>query len=65
MSKEPGAKKIAEALELHPVIHAGLGLGEGTGAVMLFSLLDLAMALYEHQTTFDNMQIEAYERQKG
>ena len=33
--------RIAEELKLHPVIDAGLGLGEGTGAVMLFSLLDL------------------------
>ena len=43
-------------------IDAGLGLGEGTGAVMLFSLLDLALALYEDQTTFDTMEIAQYER---
>jgi nicotinate-nucleotide--dimethylbenzimidazole phosphoribosyltransferase len=61
-SKEPAAKRIAEELELCPVIDAGLGLGEGTGAVMLFSLLDLALALYAEQTTFDHMEIEQYER---
>ena len=49
-------------MKLHPVIDAGLGLGEGTGAVMLFSLLDLALALYEDQTTFDTMEIAQYER---
>ena len=62
LSKEPAAKWIAEELKLHPVINAGLGLGEGTGAVMLFSLLDLALALYEDQTTFDTMEIAQYER---
>ena len=56
------AKWIAEELKLHPVIDAGLGLGEGTGAVMLFSLLHLALALYEDQTTFDTMEIAQYER---
>lgn len=29
---------------------------------MLFSLLDLALALYEDQTTFDTMEIAQYER---
>ena len=62
LSKEPAAKEVARQLGLHPVIDAGLGLGEGTGAVMLFSLLDLAMALYTQQTTFENMEIAQYER---
>lgn len=61
-SKEPAAREIAKSLGLHPVIDAGIGLGEGTGAVMLFSLLDLALALYANQTTFDNMEIGQYER---
>lgn len=61
-SKEPAAGLAAEVLGLYPVIDAGLGLGEGTGAVMLFSLLDLALALYTEQTTFDNMEIAQYER---
>ena len=55
-------EEMEQELKLHPVIDAGLGLGEGTGAVMLFSLLDLALALYEDQTTFDTMEIAQYER---
>ena len=62
LSKEPAAGRVAHSLGLHPVIHAGLGLGEGTGAVMLFSLLDLALTLYASQTTFENMEIAQYER---
>ena len=36
---------IAEELGLNPVIDAGLALGEGTGAVMMVSLLDMAMSI--------------------
>ena len=38
------------------------GLGKAQEPVMLFSLLDLALALYEDQTTFDTMEIAQYER---
>ena len=61
-SKEPAARLLADELELHPVINANLALGEGTGAVMMCELLDLALTLYEKQTTFDTMEIEQYER---
>ena len=61
-SKEPAARLLADELQLHPVIDANLALGEGTGAVMMCELLDLALTLYEKQTTFDTMEIEQYER---
>ena len=61
-SKEPAARLLADELQLHPVIDANLALGEGPGAVMMCELLDLALTLYEKQTTFDTMEIEQYER---
>lgn len=61
-SKEPAAELIAKELGMHPVIDAGLALGEGTGAVMMFSLLDIALSLYEDQTTFGDIELEQYER---
>ena len=61
-SKEPAARLLADELQLRPVINANLALGEGTGAVMMCELLDLALTLYEKQTTFDTMEIEQYER---
>lgn len=61
-SREPAANKIMESLGVSPVINAGLALGEGTGAVMMFSLLDMAYSLYDSTTTFDEMNIEKYER---
>ncbi len=62
MSKEPAAKILLQELELCPVIDASLALGEGTGAVMMFALLDMAMALFEGEATFSDMQMEKYQR---
>ena len=53
---------LFRSLGLYPVIDAGLALGEGTGAVMMFSLLDIAMTLYETGATFADFEIEEYHR---
>lgn len=62
MGKEPAMKMIAKELVLEPVIDGNLALGEGTGAVMMFALLDVALSVYQGQTTFDRIQIEQYQR---
>ena len=62
LGKEIGMKILSEELNLHPVIHANLALGEGTGAVMLFPLLDMAMSMYMSGTNFSDTPIEEYER---
>ena len=62
LGKEPAAGKLADALHLSPVIHAGMALGEGTGAVMMFSLLDMAMSIYGQSATFSEIEVEAYKR---
>lgn len=61
-SKEPAADVVFQALQMEPVIRGELALGEGTGAVMLFGLLDMAMALYEKPTTFTDIAVEQYRR---
>ena len=60
LSSEPATHLLFEALELHPVIQAGMHLGEGTGAVCLIPLLDAALALY-NGTTFEQTGMNAYE----
>lgn len=60
--KEPAMQELAAALGLSPVIDGELALGEGTGAVMLFSLLDMALAVYRDGSTFGDIQIENYQR---
>ncbi len=62
LGKEPSMKYIYDELGLVPVINGRLALGEGTGAVMMFSLLDNALSIYNEQTTFDDIKIEAYKR---
>lgn len=62
LGKEIGMKVLSEELDLHPVIHANLALGEGSGAVMLFPLLDMAMSMYMSGTNFSDTPIKEYER---
>lgn len=57
---EPAGVLLEQALDVHPVLDAHMALGEGTGAVCLFPLLDLAASLYCHGSTFDESGIEAY-----
>ena len=60
--KEPAVGPLTEALGLEPVIDGQLALGEGTGAVMMFALLDLAMSIYSDRTTFGDIKVTPYER---
>ncbi len=41
---------------------ASLALGEGTGAVMMFALLDMALSVYKGRTTFDDISVSQYGR---
>ena len=51
VSKEPAAHMILKELDKEAVIHAGMCLGEGTGAVTLFPLIDLSCAVYNSMST--------------
>lgn len=61
-SREPVAERVLKELGLHPVIDAQMALGEGTGAVMMCELLDLAVKFYKERTTFSDTRIEPYTR---
>ena len=60
--KEPAVELLTGALGIHPVIDANLALGEGTGAVMMFSMLDMALCIYHEETTFADIRVAQYER---
>lgn len=62
MGKEPACRLAMEKLGFDPVIWGNLALGEGTGAVMLFPLLDMAYEVYRENSTFADIQITAYEK---
>ncbi len=61
-SAEPATGMLVEELGLSPVIHAGMRLGEGTGAVCLLPLLDMALMLY-NGTTFASTGMDAYDEE--
>lgn len=52
LSAEPAAAHVFRALGLEPPIRAGLRLGEGTGAALMFPILDMALAAYDGLLTF-------------
>lgn len=64
MSREPAMVKIVQELGLDPIIHADMALGEGTGAVALFPLLDMAHRVYTGPHTFDDLGMDAYTPQE-
>ena len=47
-------------LGLRPPITAGMRLGEGSGAVALLPLLDMALAVYRTGSTFGRLGIAPY-----
>lgn len=59
-SKEPGAVLALEMLGLKPVIYGGLHLGEGSGAALLFPMLEQVFHLYDKLPSFEEGKIETY-----
>ena len=62
VGKEKGCEGVLDRLGLKAVIDASMALGEGSGAVMLFPLLDMVMNCYNNGTRFSDTAIEQYER---
>ena len=60
VSAEPAGGLMLEALGLTPLLTAGMRLGEGSGAVALLPLLDMALAVYQSGQTFGRLGIDAY-----
>lgn len=60
MSRESGMEKIMKELKAEPVLYADMKLGEGTGAVALMPLLDMALAVYRNMPDFEGIKIEPY-----
>ena len=65
MSRERAMARVMEALDMRPVIHADMALGEGTGAVALMPLLDMALSVYGGTHTFESLGMAAYAPQGG
>ncbi|MEG2173960.1 MAG: nicotinate-nucleotide--dimethylbenzimidazole phosphoribosyltransferase [Oscillospiraceae bacterium] len=61
ISGEPAGIMVLNEIGLKPVICAGMSLGEGTGAVTLLPLLDMAVSVYHDMSTFSEVSIAEYQ----
>lgn len=61
VSKEPAGAMVLEELGLEAPLHCDMCLGEGTGAVTFYPVLDLACEVYNKMSTFEDIQVEQYE----
>lgn len=60
VSDEPAGRMILRALEKEPFITARMRVGEGTGAVALFPLLETGLAVYRDMISFQETRIGYY-----
>lgn len=61
VSGEPGADILLHAMQKEACLNCDMRLGEGSGAVALFPLLDFATDIYEKMSTFAQIEVEAYQ----
>ena len=60
VSKEPAGAMLLEALGKRPALTCDMCLGEGTGAVALFPLLEMGLHIYQKMSTFEEIHIDNY-----
>lgn len=53
LSQEPGHRIMLEEIGLKPMLHLDLRLGEGTGAVLAFPLIEAAVKIIHEMATFE------------
>ena len=61
VSEEPGANILLKALEKNAFLTCGMRLGEGSGAVALFPILDFASDIYRKMSIFVQADIVEYQ----
>ncbi|MGN0152585.1 MAG: nicotinate-nucleotide--dimethylbenzimidazole phosphoribosyltransferase [Wujia sp.] len=62
VSEEVTGQMALSAMHLQALIHGRMCLGEGSGAVAVMPVLDMGLAVYANMGTFQDLQIEAYNR---
>lgn len=61
VSKEPAGQMLLDALGVSPFLTCDMCLGEGSGAVAVFPLLEMGLKVYLQMGTFEEASIEKYE----
>ena len=57
---ESGHKMMLDIVDANPLLHLGLRLGEGTGALCAFPIVDSAVRMMNEMNNFDNAKITKY-----
>ncbi len=57
---ESGHKMMLDIIDAKPLLHLGLRLGEGTGALCAFPIIDSAVRMMNEMNNFDNARITKY-----
>ena len=57
---ESGHKRMLDMVGAKPLLHLGLRLGEGTGALCTYPLIDSAVRMINEMNNFDNARITKY-----
>ena len=57
---ESGHKMMLDIIGAKPLLHLGLRLGEGTGALCAFPIIDSAVRMINEMNNFDNAKITKY-----
>ncbi len=54
LSPEPGHECVLDELQLNPLIYGNMRLGEGSGAILAFPLIEFSWSLFTQMATFDS-----------
>ncbi|SDC00708.1 nicotinate-nucleotide-dimethylbenzimidazole phosphoribosyltransferase [Paenibacillus sp. UNCCL117] len=57
LSQEQGHARLLERIGLKPMLHMDMRLGEGTGAVLAFSLIEASVLIMKEMATFEDAGI--------
>ena len=57
---ESGHRMMLDIVDARPLLHLGLRLGEGTGALCAFPIVDSAVRMINEMNNFDNAKITKY-----
>lgn len=57
---ESGHKRMLDIVDAKPLLHLGLRLGEGTGALCAFPIIDSAVRMMNEMNNFNNAKITKY-----
>jgi nicotinate-nucleotide--dimethylbenzimidazole phosphoribosyltransferase len=54
LSEEPGHRILLDSMGLKPILQLDMRLGEGTGAVLAFHLIEASVRIYNEMATFES-----------